>query len=451
MRQSLATHLLLFALALSGAEGAAAPATGDVVHLVDGRTLVGKIKRASAEQWMVTTNDHRTTCVATSDVASIDVTARPTTDPVAAGRRLDSLRRAVASVDDPAKAIDRYARLAEAGADPATLAKAQQDVAVWQDRLDHHLVRLGDRWVHPAAREQAFADALAYAGEARQLVKQGRFVEADPVLTATLSIDPRNASALYLQGLVRLQQNRLPAARTAFEAVAALLPDHGPTQVNLAVIAWQQGRFADALARYDAAMILAPANPVVLADVAAALSGDLPAAIGRSPVVTRVRQRFQMQSAQLADQMSKAGLHPFGAAWLTDAEMVSVRNAQQQDQVKLDALTGDFERVQDKIRETDLAIAEVETQMRRSASGSQPPPGPWLASYDGGDGPHLSSVFYDLGNDVDQLRIRRAKAVSQLDDLHRRAAAIRKRMAGDADGAQHPVGPEATPVRLPTP
>ena len=446
MRRSLATVLTLVV--------AAAPAAGDVIHLKDGRSVAGRIKRADATEWVVTAADRRATFVPVGDVAFIELTARPTTDPVAAARRLDSLRRAVAPVDDPAKAIEQYRRFTDAGADPATLEQARQDVAVWQDRIDRHLARLGDRWLVPPAREQALDDSLTDAAEARQLLKQGRFAEADPVLTVALAIDPRNVSALYLQGLLRFQQNQLSAARSAFEAVSVRLPDHGPTRINLAVIAWCQGRYADALARYDEAMILVPANPAVLADVSAALSAvaALPPAVGRNPVVGRATQRYQAQQKQLADRMTKRGLHLFGAAWLTDAELADVRKAQRQDQATLDAMTGDFERAQDRVRQTDLAIAEVEAQMRRSAAGALAP-GPWLASYDGGDGPPLPTVYVDLGNDADQLRQRRARAVTQLDDLQRQAAAIRRRMAGEPAGgpAQRPVGPEGTPVRPPVP
>jgi tetratricopeptide (TPR) repeat protein len=437
MRRTLPTLLLLTATA--------APAAADTVHLRDGRTLVGHIKRADNVGWIVTADDGRPTYVAGRDVRSMELTARPPNDPVAAGRRLDALRRSVAHADDPAKVVDQYRRFIDAGADPATLAATLGDLAVWQDRVDHHLVRLGERWLAPAAREQGLADAQAFAGAARQLLRQGRFAEADPVLSAALSIDPQNVSALYLQGLVRLQQNQLPEARTAFEAVAAALPDHGPTRVNLAFVAWQQGRYADALARYDEAMIRSPANPAVLANVAAALAAPLPPAVARNDVVDRVTQRYQTQQKRLVDRMTKLGRHPFGNAWLTDAQWADVRRGQQQDRVTLAALATDVEKWQDKVRQTDLALAGVQEQIQRSALGS---PGPWLASYDG-DGPGLSAVYADLRDDAAQLRQRRVQQVQQLKAVQDQATAVRRRMAGEQASVQQPVGPEGTPARIP--
>jgi tetratricopeptide (TPR) repeat protein len=443
MRRPIATTLLL-ALA-----AATAPAAADIVHLKDGHTVEGKIKRADAYEWVVYAPDRRATFVRAEDVASFELTARPLTDPVAAAGRLDALRRSVAHVDDPAKAVERYRRFIDAGADPLTLRNARQDLALWQDRADRHLARLGDRWVDPAAREQAVAAALSDAAQARQLLKQGRFAQAEPLVNASLAIDPQNVTALYLQGLLRLQQNQLPGARQAFEAVAAAVPDHGPTLVNLAVIAWQQRRFSAALERYDQAMVAAPADPLVLADVAAALA-DLPDFGVATTVIDRVATRYQAQRKQLAAAMAQRGLHPFGAAWLTDDQFADVRRAQQQDQATLNSLAGDFERAQDQVRQTDLSIATVVEQMHRSAVVAGLP-GPWLASYDGGDGPVVPTVYGQLRNDADQLQKRRAVQVARLDAIQRQAVAIRRRMNGEAPTGpvQRPVGPEGTPLAVP--
>ena len=124
------------------------------------------------------------------------------------------------------------------------------------------------------------ADSLLTADHARRAVKAGRFADAEPLVAAALVMDPQDASAHYLLGLLRLQQTQLAAARRAFEAAAALVPRHGPTLNNLAVVDWRQHRYADALARYDQAMVAAPSDPAVLANVAAALAERLPA---RSP------------------------------------------------------------------------------------------------------------------------------------------------------------------------
>ncbi len=440
MRQFITAAALLACVAV--------PAAADVIHLKDGHAVQGRVKRLDAYEWIVYAADRRATYVKAEDVASIELTPAPATDPVAAARRLDAVRQSVAAATDPADAAGQYRRLIDAGADPATLAAARQDLAVWQDRADRHLARLGTRWVLPEARAQATADVMADVDEARQLLKGGRGAEAEPFAVAALVVDPDDVSARYLLGLVRLGQGRLPAARAAFDAVAAALPGHGPTRVNLALIDWQQRHYLDALAAYEAAMAAAPGNAAVLDDVAVALAAvpSLPPFVSRSAVLGRVTHEFQQQDAQLAARLTAAGLHRFGRTWLSDDGMARVRQAQRQDQGTLDGLAADFERDQDRIRQTDLTIADVQVQMRRSATPVQP--GPWLASYDGGSEP---PVYFELQNDADQLQKRRAVMVAHLDALSRQAAALRRRMAGEPEGGpvQRPVGPEGTPVRVP--
>ncbi len=426
---------------------AAAPAAADVLHLRNGGTVEGQLKRLDATVWLVTAPDRRATFVPVEDVASIEITARPNTDPVGAARRLAAVRRAVAHVDDPAAAVAQYRTFVAAGADPGTLALARQDMAVWQDRADRQLVRLGTQWVSPAARDRGRSDSLADAAAARQLLKQAQFAAAAPLVAAALATDPDDVSAQYLNGLLQLQQNQPAAARASFEAVAAAVPDHAPTRVNLAVIDWQQGRTAAALARYDEAMILTPAgDPAVLARVSAALAAA-PPAIRRSPVFARVTARFHQQEQQVAVRLTAQGLHRFGTAWLTDDQFADVRRGQAADAATLDRLAADFAAAQDRVRGIDLALADVTDRSRHLDAPIAP--GPWLASYDGGADP-AAAVSLDLQNDADQLRRRRSAEVARLDATRRLATAVRRHMTGQSDAAspQHVIGPEGTPVRL---
>ena len=422
----------------------AVPAAADVVHLRDGRTLEGKLKRAGSNGWTVTADGRKPTTVRDDDVARIELTGRPTTSPAVAAGRLASLRRATATLDDAADGLARFRRFVDGGADPDTLTAARRDLAVWQDRVDRHLTRLGDRWVPPAVLDQAVGDAMVTADHARRAVAEGRFADAEPLVNAALAVDPKNASAHYLLGLLRVQQNQLTAARQAFEAAAALVPNHGPTLNNLAVIDYLQHRYADALARYDEAMIAGPGNSAVLDNVAAfAAADDVPKVFARSPAAKRVGDRYTAQSKDLADRMAKAGMQRFGSAWLNPAELADVRRHQDDDRRELDKLTEEFDRRQDQVRQTDLAIADVESRQRGSGRV-----GSYLSSYDGrGNG--NSSVFYELQNDADQLQRRRATQVAKLDDVQKQAAALRRRILGEPDGLQKLIGPEATPVRLP--
>ena len=440
MRHAIGPVLLLACLA-------APMAAADTVHLRDGRTLQGQLKRHGPVGWVVDSPGRKPDYFSDADVDRIEVSARPANDPVASARRLAVVRAAAAATDDPVQAVARYDALLASPLDPVTAADARADRAVWQDRSDRHLVKLADRWVPAAAREQAAADSLAAAGAARELVKAGQFAAADPVVTAALAMDPQDASALYLQGLVRAQQNQPAAARRAFEAAAAAVPNHGPTLNNLAVILFQQRQYPAALARFDEAMVAAPGAQAVLDNVAVALA-SLPPPLARLPAAAGVAARFQAQAKDLTDRMTAMGMHRLGSAWLTDAQVADVGRAQQADRARLDALTADFDGAQDVVRRTDLDIADVQQQMRRSRSGDV---GPYLTSFDGGRSGGLPTVYFELQNDADQLQRRRASQVAHLDDLKKQAAAIQGRLAAAAAGPteQHLIGPEGTPVRLP--
>jgi tetratricopeptide (TPR) repeat protein len=429
---------------------AASPALGDIIEARDGHVVVGKLTHHGAF-WVVTGAAGAVTVVADDDVRSIELTTRPPTDPTEAARRLASLRRGVAALDDPARAVDRYQRFIAVGADPATLATARADLALWQDRLDRHLVRLGNGWVAPATREQAMAAAMANVEAARQAVKQGQLPRAEPLLLAALTADPQNASAEYLLGLIRAERGEPAAAGRAFAAADGLVPNHPATLNNLAVVLWQQRQFLPALARYEQAMAAAPDDARVLGNVAAALAG-LPPALAPNPAVVRVRAQFQVLDRQMTVVMTGRGLHRFGADWLTDEQMSQVAVLQQRDRQQLDALSADFAKQQDAVRQTDLQIAEAEQQIARTAGTGAI--GPYLASYDGYAGRgRTSTVVYELSNDEEQLQQRRAAQVAVLDGLQRQAAALARRIAGQVDGpsVQRLAGPEGTPLRVPSP
>ena len=84
--------------------------------------------------------------------------------------------------------------------------------------LAHHLLRAG----HHQAAAELFAEAarsgayrrLGAYGQARALIELGRYDQAETPLEAVLDHDPRFGPALYLLGLVRLSQGRVPEARS---------------------------------------------------------------------------------------------------------------------------------------------------------------------------------------------------------------------------------------------
>ena len=107
-------------------------------------------------------------------------------------------------------------------------------------------------------RVQAFMDlAQVYAG-ARKFDQA--FVKLDEVL----KMDPKNIDALMLSGILHQQEDDIPRAREAFEAIVGLNPGFAPAANNLAYIYSEYvGDYARALELAKTARQGAPDNPNV--------------------------------------------------------------------------------------------------------------------------------------------------------------------------------------------
>ena len=184
----------------------------------------------------------------------------------------------------------------------------RKDLATWQERRDKGMVKFGSRWVLPETRAKLQEAAYQQASNARRLLKQGKFQEAESMLNSAIQEDPQNATALYLRGLLHYRQDHLMPARRSFEMVNVVVPNHAPSLNNLAVILSKQNQHATALNVYDQAMIASPKNKEVLNNVAEAMYG-MPDAVRSTPVAQRVLRRFTEQDEDLAREMQKQGLH----------------------------------------------------------------------------------------------------------------------------------------------
>jgi tetratricopeptide (TPR) repeat protein len=101
--------------------------------------------------------------------------------------------------------------------------------------------------------------------------ENGEFDTAASTLHALLSLEPDNAAAMQLLGLVQVKQGDLRnAARTLRQACLAA-PDHGSLHVHLARVEWELGLPAQAAAAYQRAIALGCATPDILVDCAIAL------------------------------------------------------------------------------------------------------------------------------------------------------------------------------------
>jgi hypothetical protein len=411
----------------------------DTLYLKDGTKLQGDLKHVD-NGWTVSA-DGKTTSVSADQVKSIELTPAKDVGPKAAAERLESLRRSVENVDDLSEIILRYHRFIDQVNDPAAVAQAKDDLEIWQDRSNQKMVKVGKKWILPGDRAKLIDEATGLAEQARQLMKQGRAKEAEPILTAALDDDSQNVSALYLLGLLRYQQQQFLAARKALDVVAFLVPNHAPTLNNLAIVQWRQRQYVPALVSYDGAMLALPATKTILDNVAMALA-VLPIAYRNSPVTQRVTRRFQEQDRLLAEQMAGSGLHRHGTEWISDADFQKMQQDEKVKQAALDAMAVDFDKAKDRLTQIDRDIEDTESQMHRLEASSyirDPASGALLRL-------PLPSVYYDLEKDDKRQHADRDTQAKKLDTLQQAARALQQPAAGEkASDLQQMIGPEGTP------
>lgn len=417
----------------------------DTVHLKNGQTLQGDVKR-SDNGYAVILPDGKRLEFKASEIESIEVgTSSKGTVPTdqLARTRLNSLRQGMESITNPAQAIERYKQFIQQYAGTSVIDDANADLAIWQDRLDRDLVRVGNQWITKQQRDQLQQQSLGKLAEARQLIRDGRPKEARPLLDQVLQADPENASAKYLRGCIQYQANQILDARRSFEAVNAAVPNHGPTLNNLAVIAGRQNALPAAMDYYDKAMIASPQDLFILANVAEALNA-VPKDKQNNAAVQRAYRRFVEQDRQLQPIMARKEMYRWGSTYIPKGQYDRVQQQAAQVQTQLDSLAGEFQSVQDRIKRIDIQGEQNDRDMRQIEASR------WYRDPNGKiiNLPY-PPVYAELQADNDKLKAERRDAVARLDQLRQQADAIRRTMPTPRyTGVQSMIGIEGTPVIL---
>jgi tetratricopeptide (TPR) repeat protein len=417
-----------------------APARADFVHLHDGTTLSGDIKRA-ADGWFLTDSSGKVTHIPTDRVKSIELAARGDPKDVAAGR-LASLRRSVEALPDLKMVINRYEAFLEQNKDTPAAAEARKDLAQWRERQAKGMVRVGNKWVPPEERAALQEKAFVVVAQARDLLKQNKMREADATITRALEVDPTNASALYLRGLILYRQDQIPQARKAFEAVKEQMPDHGPALNNLAVVMWRQNQQVGAMNVYLQAMQAMPLNKELLNNVAEALNA-LTDEQRRSQVVQKVQRLWQEQDTQLQQQMMQVGWYRWGATWVDKAQYEKLQAAEREVKEKIAKLESDFAEAQQRIGTIDAQMRQNALAMRAIEANryGTDVTGRTMVQYP------LPPSYWEYDRAQKRLEVQRGETLALLDALRSKAQIVKQQLpVPKFTGAQLMIGVEGTPA-----
>ena len=436
-------------------------ASADVVVLKDGTRLEGSLDRTD-DGYDVTSPGGKITRLSTAQIKSVE--RKPLATPEDAQRRLDLLRRSTENAIDIKLVLTRYNDFLRQFGKTPQADDARKDIDQWQDRLDRHMTRAGGQWVTPEELGTLQEQAHEVATKARDLVAQGKLREAGPLIQQALDVDPKNASALYLRGVVLFRQDQLGPARKAFEQVAQLVPDHAPTLNNIAIIHWKQKNEAAAVKNYDAALLATGPAAAAAGAVAEAVLNNVAEALHALPkdqrdaaATKKLVQHFQEREDALAKKMKQRGLYRWGAAWVEGDQLDKLQSKEKEIDGKIKELEAAFDGVQKQIDAIDRDIADTERAMRRmEATGYVRDPATGRV---GRTVP--PRMYYGLQRDLQDLKKERAEQEAKVAALRRDAKSAKQelpiqRYTGtqriiDADGAPLMPAPPAAPPSAPAP
>jgi tetratricopeptide (TPR) repeat protein len=313
-------------------------------------------------------------------------------------------------------------------------------MAVWQDRLNRGLAKVGTQWVTPQQKTEMASQANTLARQAADLLKQGRNQEAAPLIQQALDADPQNPAALYMRGLSLFAAGQIPLARKSFEAVAAALPDEGSTFNNLGIVLWRQNQQMGAMRFYDMAMAASPVSKTILDNVAEALNA-LPDDQRRNPLAVRAYKRFVDQDAELQQIMAQSGMHRWGSTWVDQPTLDKLKQAEQEVKDKLDKIAGDVAASKAKIADIDSSIdgnSRAMTQMAANSIARDPKGNLYQAP--------LPTEYYTMQSDNERLTADRAAQEQKIRSLGEDAKKVQQSMpVPQFTGAQRMIGVEGTP------
>jgi Flp pilus assembly protein TadD len=413
--------------------------SAEIVNLTDGTQLEGKIQKTS-DGWTVTKSDGTVVAVDADKVASIE--AIPTSNAVSIAKdRLESLRRVASHSLNVQDIINRYQIFIAQSGDPSVAAEAQKDLAVWQDRQDKGMVKLGDQWITADERERRRAAAETEALPAKDLIANYRYKDAGTLLQQAIIDDPQSAPALYLRGVLLYKQDQVMQARKSFEAVIPLVPDHAPTLNNLAVIAWRQKSFVVAMNYYDQAMMSAPVAKEILDNVAEALN-VVPSENQAAPVVLQAVKLFAEQDAVLQKLAAMKGMYRWGATWVTAKQLEELKADEARVKQQLAALQQQSDAFQQKLSQIDAQIAQNKVEMDRLSAQSI-----FIDRNGNTIQMPLPDQYYALKRDNDSLTAQKQPFLQQQSDLRNKAKDVQAQIPVPRfTGVQQIIGVDGTPV-----
>lgn len=423
---------------------AATPAGAEVLRLKDGTSVEGTVKRTEGG-YDVTDGAGTVVHIDSDRVQRIDLTTRPVGN-VEAQQRLASLRRSVENQSDVNAIIDQFSRFIDQNRSSPAAQDAEHDLAGWRERRAKGMVKVGAQWVSAEERRALLDRVGGIVDQARQALADARLKEAEAYVQQALDVDPNNAGAAYLRGVMLYHLDQLQPARKALDTSASSLKDHAPTLNNIAVILWRQNQQMGALNFYLQAMAASPGTRGVLDNVAEALNA-LPDKERQFPLAKKAARVFADQDTDLQRRMAAAGFYRWGSGWVDKARYEKLQAIEKEIKAKIDDLSTQYDATKKKVDQIDTDMDDDLKRMRLLEQTS--------VAVDANGNVFqlpLPPRYFELQRDVRQLSTDRADYVAKLDGLRTQARRVQQQMPTPRfTGQQRMMGAEGTPGAPPVP
>lgn len=136
----------------------------------------------------------------------------------------------------------------------------ERKLAVWTQRADQRLVRMGQRWVTRDEAKRIAAVADTHLTRALDDIRSGHDAEARRSLIEASKKDPSGIRADFIHGLLNtpLGANHAKSALQFFQEALRRSPRNLPTINNLALVEVRLGQYDAALSHWERCLNLAP-------------------------------------------------------------------------------------------------------------------------------------------------------------------------------------------------
>ncbi|MGN6726324.1 MAG: tetratricopeptide repeat protein [Tepidisphaeraceae bacterium] len=400
--------------------GAAMICRGTVLTTTDGERLEGEVKR-SDKGWSVTLANGDVKTIEPDRVKSIEASRDPA-DVSNALEGLQSLRRSVDFSNDLPRIIERYERFVSQTTDPAVRDEAKKDLALWRQRRDQGLIKVGKNWVTKEQADQIAKDNLQAIDDARAAMKGGQTTQAQALVNTLLGQDSENVSALYLLGVIQAQQNNLIEARKTFTHLQQAIPNHSPTSYDLAVILAKQKQWGPACGAMEQALAATPGVRFLL-DATAELLHLIPPERRHITAAQRLSKLFFAQDAVLQKQMAAQKLYRWGAGWVDQATHDKLQQQIADTEQKIKDLQADFDKSQARLNAIDQQTSANDATLRQIEAHSfvVMPDGTTIHT-------PYPQAYFDLKSQNVQLRNERIDVGTRIDALRLSARQTRAQL-----------------------